>query len=350
MLINNLTIQKKDKGIKNMKRSMGKYFALMLVMMLVFTMTMPTFAVDATTSATTWTETPATPATPAPTPTTPTTTPTTPVTPTAPMAGSEVYVVVKGDVFWKIAMDHGLTTAALAKLNPQIANPAVIEIGQKIIVKVGGTVSTPATPTTPVVVAPVVAEKLYSGLGMIDNFRVRTAGHHQFNVVATSAVFNEKGQIVAIDIDVTELAAEEFQWPADTATAAELAAHATKLETEIMTKGELKENYGMAARATTGLEWYQQMENFEDFFIGMTPSGIRAWYIKNTDAAGKPIKIGTELKPEDQAKVDKLTDAEKAVLADVITGATMSLHDGHGYFLESIEKAYKNRVLVETIK
>jgi LysM repeat protein len=325
---------------------MGKYFAVMLVMMLVFTMTVPAFAVDATTSATEWTEPTTTPATPTTsTPTTPT-----PVTTTAPTAGSEVYVVVKGDVFWKIAMDHGLTTAELVKLNPQIANPAVIEVGQKIIVKVGGAVSTPATPTTPVVVAPVVAEKLYSGLGMIDNFRVRTAGHHQFNVVATSAVFNEKGQIVAIDIDVTELAMEEFQWPADTATAAELAAHAAKLDAEIMTKGELKENYGMAARATTGLEWYQQMENFEDFFIGKTPSDIRAWYIKNTDAAGKPIKIGTELKPEDQAKVDKLSDAEKAVLADVITGATMSLHDGHGFFVESIEKAYKNRVLVETIK
>ncbi len=332
-----------------MKRSMGKYFAVMLVMMLVFTMTVPAFAVDATTSATEWTEPSTTPATPTPTTSTPTTT--TPVTTTTPIAaGSEVYVVVKGDVFWKIAMDHGLTTAELVKLNPQVTNPAVIEIGQQIIVKVGGAVSTPTTPSTPVVVAPVEAEKLYAGLGMVDNFRVRTAGKHQFNVVATSAVFNEKGQIVAIDIDVTELAMEEFQWPADDATVEEINALALKYDEEIMTKGELKENYGMAARATTGLEWYQQMENFEDFFIGMTPSGIRAWFIKNTDAAGKPIKIGTELKPEDQAKVDKLTDAEKAVLADVITGATMSLHDGHGYFVESIEKAYKNRVLVETIK
>lgn len=331
-----------------MKRSMGKYFAVMLVMMLVFTMTLPTFAVDATTSATAWTE--PTPATPAPT-TTSTPTTTTPVTTAAPIAATpEVHVVVKGDVFWSIAMKHGLTTAELVKLNPQIKNPAVIEIGDKIILKVGAMTEMPTMPTTPVVVAPVVAEKLYAGLGMVDNFRVRTAGKHQFNVVATSAVFNEKGQIVAIDIDVTELAMEEFAWPSDTATPVELTALAKKYDEEIMTKGELKENYGMAARATTGLEWYQQMENYEDFFIGMTPSGIRAWYIKNTDAAGKPIKIGTELKPEDQAKVDKLSDAEKAVLADVITGATMSLHDGHGFFVESIEKAYKNRVLVETIK
>ena len=331
-----------------MKRSMGKYFAVMLVMMLVFTMTMPAFAVDATSSATTWTEPTPTPATPTPT-TTPTTS--TPVTTAAPIAAAtEVHVVVKGDVFWKIAMDHGLTTAQLVKLNPQIKNPAVIEIGDKIILKVGAMTVMPTTPTTPVVVAPVVAEKLYAGLGIVNNFRVRTAGKHQFNVVATSAVFNEKGQIVAIDIDVTELAMEEFAWPSDTATAAELTALAKKYDEEIITKAELKENYGMAARATTGLEWYQQMENFEDFFIGMTPSGIRAWYIKNTDALGKPIKIGTELKPEDQAKVDKLTDAEKAILADVITGATMSLHDGHGFFVESIEKAYKNRVLVETIK
>lgn len=329
-----------------MKRS--KFFAVMLVMMLVFTMTMPAFAVDATTSASTWTETPATPSTPAPTapmaPTAPAVTTSAPV-----VAGMEMYVVVKGDVFWKIAMDHKLTTAELVKLNPQVKNPAVIAIGDKITVKAGAAVA-PVTPTTPVVVAPVVAEKLYAGLGMIDNFRVRSAGKHQLNVAATSAVFDSKGRIVAIDIDVTELAMEEFQWPAATATAAELAALAIKLDDEIMTKGELKEAYGMGKSASTGLEWYQQMANFEKFFIGKTPSDIRAWYIKNTDVNGRPIKIGTVLKPEDQAKVDKLTDAEKAVLADVITGATMSLHDGHGFFLESIEKAYKNRVLVETLK
>jgi len=333
-----------------MKRSNGKFFALMLVMMLVLTMAMPAFAADTTTSASpAWTETPAAPAPTTPAPTTPK--PTTPVTTVTPVAaGAQVYVVVKGDVFWKIAMDNKLTTAALVKLNPQVKNPAVIQIGDKIIIKAGTAApTTPVTPTTPVVVAP-VAEKLYAGLGMVDNFRIKTAGKHQFNVVATSAVFDAKGRIVSIDIDVTELAMGEFQWPADTATAAELAAHQVKLETEIMTKGELKENYGMAAKATTGLEWYQQMANFEKFFIGKTPSEIRAWYIKNTDAAGKPIKIGTELKEADQAKVDKLTAAEKAVLADVITGATMSLHDGHGYFMESIEKAYANRVLVETIK
>ncbi len=333
-----------------MKKSMGKYFALMLVVMLVFTMTIPAFAVDATTSASTWTETPPT-TTPAPTPVKPAT----PVTPAKPEAGMEVYVVVKGDVFWKIAKDHGLTTAALVKLNPQVKNPAVIEIGDKIMVKAGAptapvTPVTPVTPGTPVVVKPVVAEKLYAGLGMIDNFRVRTAGKHQLNVVATSAVFDANGKIVSIDIDVTELAMSEFQWPADSATVEELAALATKLDGEIMTKGEHKEAYGMKAKSSIGLEWYEQMANFEKFFIGKTAAEIRTWYTRNTDAAGKPIKIGTELKPEDQAKVDKLTADEKAVLADVITGATMSLHDGHGFFMESIEKAYANRVLVQTIK
>jgi LysM repeat protein len=304
---------------------MKKVLSFLMVLMLV-ALSVPAFAdTDATSSASeSYTE--------------PTTTTTTTTAEPVVEGNAVVYTVVKGDVFWKIAKDNGLTTAALWKLNPQIKNPNMIEVGQKIIVKAGDMTE---------VTTPVAEAKYYTGFAMLDNFRVRTAGKHQFNVVAASAIFDQDGKIISVDLDVVELAMGEFYWPADDATAEELEAARVEMEEAIMTKTELKENYGMAARATTGLEWYQQMANYEKFFVGKTVAELRTWFDKNTDAAGKPIKIGTELKPEDQAKVDALTDAEKEVLADVITGATMSLSDAHGLFLETLEKAWANKVEVK---
>lgn len=304
---------------------MKKVLSFLMVLMLV-ALSVPAFAdTDATSSASeSYTE--------------PTTTTTTTTAEPVVEGNAVVYTVVKGDVFWKIAKDNGLTTAALWKLNPQIKNPNMIEVGQKIIVKAGEMTE---------VTTPVAEAKYYTGFAMLDNFRVRSAGKHQFNVVAASAIFDQDGKIISVDLDVVELAMGEFYWPADDATAEELEAARVEMEEAIMTKTELKENYGMAARATTGLEWYQQMANYEKFFVGKTVAELRTWFDKNTDAAGKPIKIGTELKPEDQAKVDALTDAEKEVLADVITGATMSLSDAHGLFLETLEKAWANKVEVK---
>ncbi|MDH8679277.1 LysM domain-containing protein [Fusibacter bizertensis] len=305
---------------------MKKALSLIMVLMLVM-VSVPAFAADATTSASeAWVE-----------PTTTTTTTTT--TKVEVPAGAATYTVVKGDVFWKIAKDNGLTTAELVKLNPQIKNPAMIEIGQVIILKMGADVTT-ETPATPV-----AGTKLYSGLGMVDNYRT---GHTSFNVVAANAVFDQDGKIVSVKMDVTEISPSDFNW-IDEADADKVA-KGLAMEEEIVTKSELKEEYGMAAKATTGLEWYEQMENFEKFFVGKTTAELRTWFEKNTDANGRPIKIGTELKAEDQAKVDALTADEQAVLADVITGATMSLHDGHGYFLEAVEKAYANRVMIEVAK
>lgn len=305
---------------------MKKALSLIMVLMLVM-VSVPAFAADATTSASEAYVEPTT-----------TTAPATTTTVEVP-AGAATYTVVKGDVFWKIAKDHGLTTAALVKLNPQIKNPNVIEIGQVIIVKVGGEVAT-TTPATPA-----AEEKLYAGLGMVDNYRT---GHTSFNVVAANAVFDQDGKIVSVKFDVTEISPEDFNWIDE--AAADKADQATKLEEEIITKGEKKEAYGMAAKATTGLEWYEQMANFEKFFVGKTTAEIRTWFTKNTDVNGRPIKIGTELKPEDQAKVDALTADEKTVLADVVSGATMSLHDGHGYFIEALEKAYANKALINVAK
>lgn len=45
------------------------------------------------------------------------------------------YTVAAGDTLWAIAGKNALTLAALLKLNPEIANPNIIRVGQKVRVK-----------------------------------------------------------------------------------------------------------------------------------------------------------------------------------------------------------------------
>ncbi|EFE35818.1 uncharacterized protein ARB_04752 [Trichophyton benhamiae CBS 112371] len=40
------------------------------------------------------------------------------------------YTVQQGDYMWKIANDHGIALDALIAANPQVADPAVIQVGQ----------------------------------------------------------------------------------------------------------------------------------------------------------------------------------------------------------------------------
>lgn len=47
----------------------------------------------------------------------------------------ETYTVKKGDTMWAIAKAHGLTLESLIVMNPQIENPNLIYVGQKINVK-----------------------------------------------------------------------------------------------------------------------------------------------------------------------------------------------------------------------
>ncbi|KXS49852.1 MAG: FMN-binding domain-containing protein, partial [Halanaerobium sp.] len=56
-----------------------------------------------------------------------------------------------------------------------------------------------------------------------------------------------------------------------------------------------------------------------------------------TDQNGRPIKADSEAYSE-------LNDDEQEMLADVTSGATMSLSDAHGYFIEAIRASYENRI------
>lgn len=323
---------------------MKRVVSIVLTFVVLLTMAVPVFALDAMTSATTWPETPTTPTTPT-TPSTPTS-PTTPAAPVTNMEGQVTYTVVKGDVMWKIAKDNGLTLKELIALNPQIKNPDLIEIGQVVIVKAG----------TPVVVTPPApeAQKYYLGIGLVPNYRFRAGNNDNLNITTASAVFDGNGKIVDLQWDVLEITPSMFQWiPADADQATKDAAGAAVLAWE--TKREEGYAYDMT-RASTGTatnltkkEWFEQLDYFEEFFKGMTVSEVIAWFQKYTDAVGRPYKMAypERLSESDLVKVATFTEAEKQMLVDVTTSATMSLQDPHSYFIDALVKAWKDRVLID---
>jgi hypothetical protein len=92
--------------------------------------------------------------------------------------------------------------------------------------------------------------------------------------------------------------------------------------------------------------WTEQMDGFEETFIGMTVDEIEEWFDKYTsDRNGRPLKDGSE-DAEDKAKYDALSDEEKAMLADVTASATMSLNDAHGDIIKAIRASYENREVI----
>ena len=108
------------------------------------------------------------------------------------------------------------------------------------------------------------------------------------------------------------------------------------------TKRERGEEYRMG----TGT-WSDQMDIFEQLFVGMTVDEVEQWFAKYTsDRNGRPLNPATT-NEQDLAKLAALTDEEKAMLADVVTGATMSLNDSHGNIIGAIRKSFENRVKID---
>lgn len=195
--------------------------------------------------------------------------------------------------------------------------------------------------------------RLTMGLGGATNFRVGPGKDEQgnqvysFNVAMAAVAFDKDGRIVQARVDVYEVATPNYDgasmpvftgWPMDgsgeEAATNELAAWRTKRE-----RGD---EYNMNERA----DWYEQMDFYEGWMAGKTVGELREWFDRSTTSAGRPIKADTT-DENDRAKYDALSGEERQELADVVSGATMSLSDAHGLLLEAVEKAYENRVAVE---
>jgi len=159
---------------------------VLLVSLILAAMTFPALAdVDATSSAT---------------PSTSETT-YTPVIAPAPVKSSvgttsvpsgEVYTVVSGDVFWKIAKSYNMTVDELAKLNSQVTNINKIYVGDKLVVKAATVATTTSSTTTAPAPAPapvVAVKKLYHGFGEAADYR---DSHISLNITTASVIFTKK--------------------------------------------------------------------------------------------------------------------------------------------------------------
>lgn len=329
-----------------MRRKISAILVLLLVLSSAIVFSPTVLQVDAVAAATG--ETPAVPAAPA--------------TPAKAAGNGQVYVVVPGDMLWKIAQKHNLTLEQLLELNPQIANPNRIYVGQKVIVG-----AAEAAAEIPVITSEEGNLKVYQGLGHSVAFRNGPGKDsegvqvYSFNIVMASATFDDEGRILSAYIDGYEVSSPNYDgesmphfsgWPGKEGY--NVTDHGTQKVTGVSTNTpelissevntwKTKRERGDSYHMNPANEWYKQMDFYQKFFVGKTVAELKEWYTKNTTAAGRPIKANTE-KPDEIAKLEKLTAEEKALLADVVSGATMSISDAHGDFLGALENAYNNRV------
>jgi LysM repeat protein len=278
--------------------------------------------------------------------------------------GSQVHVVVSGDMMWKIAKMHNLTLAQLLALNPQIKNPSSIYVGQKISLGAAASVA-----STPAVNNEAGKLKVYQGLGHTVAFRNGPGADsenvpvYSFNVAMAQATFDAEGRILSVYIDGYEVSTPNYDgasmphfsgWPDKQGY--NVTSHETEKVTGVsvntkesaaaeVSAWQTKRERGDSYHMNPANEWYKQMDFFQKFFVGKTVAELEAWFAKNTTAAGRPIKAATT-KQDEIDKLAKLTATEKAALADVVAGATMSIRDAHGDFLGAVANAYKNRVEV----
>ncbi len=214
--------------------------------------------------------------------------------------------------------------------------------------------------------APMTAET-YLGFGLNTTGRVgpgqdaENVPIYSINEVFATAVFDKDGRILDLYVDQLEVATPNYDgagmpifsgFPGQGGYNWDKA-HNGKIEgktpdTEENYQAEIgawktKRQRGDTYRMTSGT-WAQEMDAFQKLFIGKTVDEIEAW-VKSfcSDRNNRPLKAASD-DPDDAAKYAKLSDADKQMLADVTTTATMSLNDAHGNIVAAIRNAYDNRV------
>lgn len=221
----------------------------------------------------------------------------------------------------------------------------------------------------------VAPAKIYQGFATFPTFRVGPGKDangvqvYSWTVTMVNATFDRSGRIINVYYDGLEVSTPNYDgasmphfsgWPGtdgynvsehkgdDSKVIGKSTNNDTTIAAEVngwKTKRERGDSYGM----NPANDWYKQINFYQNFFKGKTIAEIEAWAAKNlSDLNGRPLKVPTEnTKPEDKAKYEKLTAEEKAALADVVSGATMSLKDAHGDFIGALKKAYENRIEIE---
>ncbi len=171
---------------------------------------------------------------------------------------------------------------------------------------------------------------------------------YSFNEAFAYATFDKDGRIASIDVNVYEIFTPNYAgngsiligWPGTSYAGIESTEENLK---ENANNWTTKDERGDSYMLNSG-SFKDQMDYFEDIFIGMKVSEVVDWYNKYTsDINGKPLKVSENMNEDDKAKYDALSQDEKDMLVDVTSSATMTLNDPHGDFIKAIVNAYENR-------
>ncbi|WP_313133037.1 FMN-binding protein [Anaerocolumna sp.] len=216
----------------------------------------------------------------------------------------------------------------------------------------------------------VTAAKVFQGFGVSNMGRLGPGKDdtdtqvYSINQVFAHTLFDEEGKILSLQVDVLEVATPNYDgdgmphfsgFPGQGGYNYD-ENHDGKVEGKTKDTDDnflaevngwvTKRERGDAYRMNSGT-WASEMDTYEKVFVGMTVEEVEQWFTKYTsDLNGRPLVADSD-KPEDQTKYEKLTDDEKAMLVDVVSGATMSLNDGHGNIIEAIKDSYENRVGID---
>ncbi len=178
---------------------------------------------------------------------------------------------------------------------------------------------------------------------------------YSFNVTAAGALYDADGKIVDSKVDVLEIITPNHDgkddnylagWPGqtynnDSDADGKVDGELTETEEDWVARIEQfrsKRTLGDAYKMNSGT-WSQEMNLYEDWFAGQTTDELAQQFAALfSDGNGRPLN-GKSEKEEDVAKAAKLSDDQKAQI-DALSGATMSLQDGHGDILGALESSY----------
>lgn len=260
-----------------------------------------------------------------------------------------------------------LTVAAVKNYQQQNGLRSDGVVGPSTIANLNTKIAALTKPATQTTTTTASSLKVYQGLGHTVAFRNGPGADsekvpvYSFTVSMADVTFDANGRILSAYLDAYEVSTPNYDgasmphfsgWPDkegynvtdhDTEKVSGVSKNTKESAAAEVNGWQTKRQRGDSYGMNPANEWYKQMDFFQTFFVGKTIPELEAWFAKNTTAAGRPIKA-TTTNQDELDKLAKLTDKEKAELADVVSGATMSLRDPHGDFLGSIQDAFKNRV------
>lgn len=132
-------------------------------------------------------------------------------------------------------------------------------------------------------------------------------GKFSFTTTYAIVAVDAEGKIVDLRLDV-----------AKTDTTYDKEGMVNELEKEVLSKGALKADYGMAKASAIGKEWFEQAAAFEEFAKGKTVAELTSLALEEDKATAEELKTSVTVKIADWLKaVEKaganLNDVEGAV-------------------------------------